>query len=98
MLNELVLVNNQQKPFLDELILIFIRMIKLGWYNDTEGNLNFAIFHLHFFLHDSDEIKSLVKQKYVNDFIKEAYEKKEQEYRLVIKTLLLLKKNYAGKV
>lgn len=92
--NELVLVDNQQKTFLDELILIFIRRIKLTWYNDTEGNLNFAIFHLHFFLHDSDEVKKLVKQKYVNDFIKEAYEKKEQEYQIVIKALLLLKKIY----
>lgn len=94
MINELVLIDNKQKTFLDELILIFLRMIKLTWYNDTEGNLNFAIFHLHYFLQDSDEVKKLVKQKYVNDFIKEAYEQKEQEYRLVIKTLLLLKKIY----
>ncbi|GEM_PF-6398954 len=96
--NELVLVNSQQKTFLDELILIFLRRIKLTWYHDTEGNLNFAIFHLHYFLQNSDEVKKLVKQKYVNDFIKQAYEKKEQEYRLVIKTLLLLKKIYGKNI
>lgn len=96
--NELILANNQQKIFLDELILIFLRRVKLTWYNDTENNLNFAIFHLHFFLKDSDEIKRIVKQKYVNDFIREAYEKKEQEYRLIIETLLLLKKIYGKNI